>query len=85
LDNNEVMYDFLLTRVCDRGHSSTADARTTPQSTGEKGIMRVMASIRKHYDWDDPEANEADKSDDLALLSALLAIVVIWGAAFLLT
>ena len=53
-------------------------------STGEKGIMRVMASIRKHYDWDDPEANEADKSDDLALLSALLAIVVIWGAAFLL-
>jgi hypothetical protein len=29
LDNNEVMYDFLLKRVCDRGHSRTADAGTT--------------------------------------------------------
>jgi len=54
-------------------------------STGEKGIMSVMASIRKRNDWDDPEANKADKEDDLALLSAFVAIVLIWGAAFLLT
>ena len=56
-----------------------------PRSTGEKGIMSVMASIRKRNDWDDPEANKADKEDDLALLSAFVAIVLIWGAAFLLT
>ena len=44
-----------------------------------------MASIRKRNDWDDPEADEADKCDEQALLSAFVAIVVIWGAAFLLT
>jgi hypothetical protein len=46
--------------------------------------MSVMASIRKRNDWDDPEANKADKEDDLALLSAFVAIVLIWAAAFLL-
>ena len=45
-----------------------------------------MASIRKRNDWyDDPEADKRDKSDDLALLSVFIAIVLIWGAAFLLT
>jgi hypothetical protein len=43
-----------------------------------------MASIRKRNDWDDSEADKRDKSDDLALLSAFLAIVVIWEVALLL-
>jgi hypothetical protein len=44
-----------------------------------------MASIHKRNDWGDPEADKADKSDEQALLSAFVAIVVLWGAAFLLT
>ena len=44
--------------------------------------MGIIRSIRK---GDDPEADQRDKSDDLALLSAFLAIVVIWGVALLLT
>jgi len=52
-----------------------------PMNKGEG----IMASIRKHNDWDDPEANKADKEDERALLSAFVVIVVIWGAAFLLT
>jgi hypothetical protein len=47
--------------------------------------MCIMHSIRKRDDWDDPEADKRDKSDELALLSAFVAIVVIWGAALLLT
>jgi hypothetical protein len=45
----------------------------------------MMHSIRKRNDWDDPEADQRDKSDDLTLLSVFVVIVVIWGAAFLLT
>jgi hypothetical protein len=44
----------------------------------------IMASIRKRNDWDDPEAEKADKEDERVLLSAFAAIIVIWGAAFLL-
>jgi hypothetical protein len=44
-----------------------------------------MASIRKRNWWDDLEADKADKEDKWALLSAFVAIVVIWGAAFVLT
>ena len=47
--------------------------------------MCIMHSIRKRDDWDDAEADQGDKSDDLALLAAFVAIVVIWGAALLLT
>jgi hypothetical protein len=44
-----------------------------------------MASIRKRNDWDDPEAYKADEEDEPALLSAFVAIVAIWVAAFPLT
>jgi hypothetical protein len=47
--------------------------------------MCIMHSIRKRNYFDDPEADKRDKSDHLALLSAFVAIVVIWGVAFLLT
>jgi hypothetical protein len=81
-----MLEDFLLTRVGDRGHSGTADAGTTPPINREKGIMCIPHSIRKRNDWyDDPEADKRDKSDDLVLLSVFIAIVLIWGAAFLLT
>jgi hypothetical protein len=53
-----------------------------PRSTKEKGIT---AGIRKGNGWDDPETDEADKGDERALLSAFVAIVAIWAAAFLLT
>jgi len=43
-----------------------------------------MAGIRKRNDWDDPEAEKADKDDERMLLSAFAAIIVIWGAALLL-
>jgi hypothetical protein len=47
--------------------------------------MSIMASIRKRNDWDDLEVDKADKEDEWALLSAFVAIVLIWGAALLLT
>jgi len=43
-----------------------------------------MTGIRKRNDWDDPEAEKADKEDERMLLSAFAAIIVIWGAALLL-
>jgi hypothetical protein len=44
-----------------------------------------MASIHKRNDWDDPDGDKADKEDERALLLAFVAIIAIWGAAFLLT
>jgi hypothetical protein len=44
-----------------------------------------MASSRKHSNWDDTEADKADNEDKRALISTLVAIIVVWGAAFLLT
>jgi hypothetical protein len=44
-----------------------------------------MASTHEHNDWDDPDSDKADNEDKRALLSALVVIVAVWGAAFLLT
>jgi hypothetical protein len=44
-----------------------------------------MVSIRIRNGWDDPEANKADKEDELALLLAFVAMIAIWAAAFVLT
>jgi len=41
--------------------------------------------IRSIRNGDDPEADSADKIDDLGLLLAFVAVVVIWGVALLLT
>jgi hypothetical protein len=65
--------------VC--GHIRTADACAHPSSTREKGII---ASIRKRNDWDDPDADKEDKEDERALLLAFVAIIVLFGVAFLL-
>jgi len=53
----------------------------TPDQQLEKGIM---TGIRRRNGWDDPEADKADKEDERALLSAFVAIIAIWAAAFLL-
>ena len=44
-----------------------------------------MASIHIRNYWDDPEADKADKEDKRALLLAIVAMIAICGAAFLLT
>ena len=44
-----------------------------------------MAHIRERNDWDNPEADKADKEDERALLLAIVAIITIWAAAFVLT
>jgi FMN-dependent NADH-azoreductase len=43
-----------------------------------------LASIRTCNDWDDPEADKADKEDKRALLLVFVAMIAICGAAFLL-